>query len=322
MYSCFNPSKLSYIGMAEVCPDTENIAPSSGDTATTSSKLPTPQPTLATWKIDDFDVGRALGKGKFGFVYLCRERRTKFIVALKVLYKNQISNFGMEHQLRREIEIQSHLRHPHILRLYGYFYDETRVYLITEFAKHGELYRLLQAAKSFPVNTAARYTAQLARALAYLHEKGVIHRDLKPENILVDAEGSLKIADFGWSVHARHSRRTTLCGTLDYLPPEMVHGHAYDYSIDLWALGVLVFEFLTGVPPFETDEHQETYKLIAKRHVTFPATFPPEAKDLVLKLLQLDGAQRLRAADVLNHPFIVKYGGDDGSDSVSASSPA
>jgi serine/threonine protein kinase len=108
------------------------------------------------WKLSDFEIGRPLGRGKFGNVYLAREKRTKYIVALKVLYKEQLKKESVEHQLRREIEIQAHLRHRNILRLYGYFYDETRVYLILEYAKGGELYKRLQEKKRFDEEESAR----------------------------------------------------------------------------------------------------------------------------------------------------------------------
>ena len=118
-------------------------------------------------------------------MYLAREKKTKFICALKVLFKSQLSKAGVEHQLRREIEIQSHLRHPNILRLYGYFYDANRVYLILEFAAKGELYKVLQSEEKFSEETTSKYICQLAGALAYCHKKHVIHRDIKPENLLL-----------------------------------------------------------------------------------------------------------------------------------------
>ena len=155
-----------------------------------------------TWSLNDFDIGKPLGNGKFGKVYLAREKKSHFIVALKVLYKSQLSKAGVEHQLRREIEIQAHLRHPNILRLYGYFYDATRIYLILEFAAKGELYKELQKHGTFDEKRSAKYIKSLAGALGYCHTKHVIHRDIKPENLLLDMRGELKIADFGWSVHA------------------------------------------------------------------------------------------------------------------------
>jgi len=162
----------------------------------------------AKWTLDNFEIGRPLGKGKFGNVYLAREKKSKFVVALKVLFKSQLQKSHLEHQLRREIEIQSHLRHPNILRMYGYFFDETRVYLILEYASKGEMYKYLMAQplKRFEEPMVANYMAQLADALMYCHARKVIHRDIKPENLLIGANGDIKIADFGWSVHAPSSR--------------------------------------------------------------------------------------------------------------------
>ncbi|CAI0441411.1 unnamed protein product [Linum tenue] len=214
------------------------------------------------WTLADFDVGKPLGRGKFGHVYAAREKRSNHVVALKVLFKNQLQQSQVEHQLRREVEIQSHLRHPNILRLYGYFYDQKRVYLILEYAAKGELYKELQRCKYFSERRAATYVASLARALIYCHGKHVIHRDIKPENLLIGAQGELKIADFGWSVHT-FNRRRTMCGTLDYLPPEMVESVEHDASVDIWSLGVLCYEFLYGVPPFEAMEHSDTYRRLA-----------------------------------------------------------
>lgn len=174
------------------------------------------------WELSNFDIGRPLGRGKFGNVYLAREKDTKFVVALKVLFKKQIQRDSVEHQVRREIEIQSHLRHPNILRLYGFFHDPARIYLILEYAPKGALYKELQSQpnKRFDERRTAGYVLSLADALHYLHERDVIHRDIKPENLLLGHNGELKIADFGWSVHEPNSSRTTLCGTVDYLPPE------------------------------------------------------------------------------------------------------
>ncbi|CAH1779539.1 unnamed protein product [Owenia fusiformis] len=280
--------------------------------STTSEKPATEKSTtekdttsdMKRWTLENFDIGRPLGKGKFGNVYLAREKRSKFIVALKVLFKSQLQKAQVEHQLRREIEIQSHLRHQHILRLYGYFYDNTRVYLILEYAPRGELYKELQKCNRFEEKRTATYIHQLASALQYCHSKKVIHRDIKPENLLLGLRGELKIADFGWSVHAPSSRRATLCGTLDYLPPEMIEGKMHDEKIDLWSLGVLCYEFLVGKPPFEADGHSETYRRISKVDLRFPSYVAEGARDLITKLLRHDPAKRLPLEGVLVHPWI------------------
>ncbi|KFQ26829.1 Aurora kinase A, partial [Merops nubicus] len=244
------------------------------------------------WSLDDFEIGRPLGKGKFGNVYLAREKQSKFILALKVLFKTQLEDAGVEHQLRREVEIQSHLRHPNILRLYGYFHDTTRVYLILEYAPRGEVYKELQKLTKFDEQRTATYITELADALSYCHSKSVIHRDIKPENLLLGSNGELKIADFGWSVHAPSSRRTTLCGTLDYLPPEMIEGRTHDEKVDIWSLGVLCYEFL------------ETYRAISRVEFRFPPFVTEGARDLISKLLKHNPFSRLPLKDVLLHPWI------------------
>eukprot|EP00995_Heteronema_vittatum_P008071 NODE_323_length_1483_cov_288.808229_g234_i0.p1 GENE.NODE_323_length_1483_cov_288.808229_g234_i0~~NODE_323_length_1483_cov_288.808229_g234_i0.p1 ORF type:complete len:341 (-),score=110.17 NODE_323_length_1483_cov_288.808229_g234_i0:387-1409(-) len=260
-----------------------------------------------SFTIDNFEIGKRMGNGKYGAVYLVREKRTKWICALKVLKKKELSTDGVEHQLEREIEIQAHARHKHVLRLFAYFWDEARIYLVLEFCEKGELYTHLQKMKTFPEPLASKYIGQLAKALQYLHSKHIIHRDIKPENLLVDHHGNLKIADFGWSVHAPSSRRTTLCGTLDYLPPEMVGGEDYTTSADIWCLGVLCYEFLVGHPPFESENNDTTYRKIYGVQYSFPSSFPPLAKDLVQGMLQKDEKKRLTVCQILAHPWIVEH---------------
>ncbi|KAJ3155965.1 hypothetical protein HDU89_005528 [Geranomyces variabilis] len=226
------------------------------------------------WKLDDFDVGRALGKGKFGRVYLAREKRSGFVVALKILFKHELASAKVEKQLRREIEIQSHLRHPHILRLYGYFYDAKRVYLILEYAAKGEMFRSLRAQSRFGEEKASRYIAQMVSALTYLHKKSVIHRDIKPENLLLSTKGELKIADFGWSVHAPNAS----------------------------------YEFLVGVPPFEDYQGpRATYRRIVQGHLKFPDYVSAEAQDFIRGLLRYDPEARLQLDAVNRHPWLTRY---------------
>lgn len=250
------------------------------------------QPTAKTFHLGMFEIGKPLGKGKFGRVYLAREREHKFICALKVLHKSELQQARVEKQVRREVEIQSNLCHPNILKLYGHFHDTKRVFLILEYAGQGELYRHLQKATRFPEGRAARYIAQMAGALGHLHRKHVIHRDIKPENILVGVHGEIKISDFGWSVHAPGKRRTTYCGTLDYLPPEMVAAvgsgadGSYDERVDLWSLGVLTYEFLVGEAPFE-DTFVMTTRKIARGEMSIPSFVSAGARDLIQKVGEL-----------------------------------
>ncbi|KAI1771407.1 kinase-like protein [Hypoxylon cercidicola] len=268
------------------------------------------QPSIKQFHLGMFEIGRPLGKGKFGRVYLARERTAGFICALKVLHKSELQQGRVEKQVRREIEIQSNLRHPNILQLFGHFHDSKRVFLILEFAGKGELYKHLRKESRFPEWKASQYIAQMASALRYLHRKHVIHRDIKPENILVGIHGEIKISDFGWSVHAPNSRRQTMCGTLDYLPPEMIKpgssDNYYNEKVDLWSLGVLTYEFLVGEAPFE-DTPVMTQRRIAKADMTIPSFVSPEARDLIKRLLVLDPEKRIPLEQVQTHPWIVKH---------------
>uniref|UniRef100_A0A0E0KJE6 Aurora kinase n=1 Tax=Oryza punctata TaxID=4537 RepID=A0A0E0KJE6_ORYPU len=237
------------------------------------------------WSMDDFEIGKYIGEGKFGKVYLAREKQSGYVVALKVIFKAKLEKYRFHAHLRREIEIQHGLDHPNVLRLFAWFHDAERVVLVLEYAARGELYKLLRTVRRFSERTAATYVASLAGALAYCHKKQVIHRDIKPENLLLDIEGRLKIADFGWAVRS-NAKRHTLCGTIDYLAPEMIEKKAHDHAVDNWTLGILCYEFLYGSPPFEAAEQDDTLRRIVKVDLSFPTTpyVSADAKDLISKV--------------------------------------
>ncbi|ETE65550.1 Period circadian protein-like 2, partial [Ophiophagus hannah] len=230
--------------------------------------------------IDDFEIGRPLGKGKFGNVYLAREKNSKFIVALKVLFKSQMEKEGVEHQLRREIEIQCHLSHPNILRLYNYFHDKKRVYLILEYAPRGELFKELQKYQRFDEQRTATggitntHPSPLCPSLQFMEE-------------LADA-----------------LQRKTMCGTLDYLAPEMIEGKPHNEKVDLWCIGILCYEFLVGNPPFESECHSETYRRIVSVDLRFPPFVTEGARDLIAKLLRHNPSERLTLQAVMEHPWV------------------
>ncbi|KFB44847.1 AGAP007855-PA-like protein [Anopheles sinensis] len=259
------------------------------------------------WSTADFEVGRPLGRGKFGRVYLSRERETGFMVAMKVMFKSQLTKWNVEKQLLREIEIQSRLKHKHILRLYTWFHDDRRIYLALELAAQGELYKHLKASPKgrFDERRSARYISQVADALNYCHANHVIHRDLKPENILLTDDDNIKLADFGWSAHTKSNKRKTMCGTLDYLPPEMVDGKHYDDSVDQWCLGILCYEFLVGNPPFESQNTQNTYEKIRRIDIVYPRHLSKGAIDLISKLLRIPSSSRITLRNVMNHPWVL-----------------
>ena len=224
-------------------------------------------------------------------------------IPFQCIFKSELFKCRLEHQLRREIEIQAHLKHPNILKMFGWFHDDKRIFLILEYASNGELYGRLRKQGRFSEELAATYVYQVADALAYCHEWRVIHRDLKPENILLGFHDEIKLSDFGWSVHAPSSRRKTMCGTLDYLPPEMVLNEPHDVGVDIWTLGVLTFELLCGHPPFETQTQDETYERISRLEFSYPNHVSNLARDFISKLLVLQSGRRLTCKRSQEHEW-------------------
>eukprot|EP00770_Monocercomonoides_exilis_P011984 MONOS_11926.1-p1 / transcript=MONOS_11926.1 / gene=MONOS_11926 / organism=Monocercomonoides_exilis_PA203 / gene_product=putative protein serine / transcript_product=putative protein serine / location=Mono_scaffold00626:10060-11426(-) / protein_length=398 / sequence_SO=supercontig / SO=protein_coding / is_pseudo=false len=228
---------------------------------------------------------------------------------MKILDKIQMLRDRSEEQIIAEIKIMLSLKHPNIGRLYTYFYDERRVYLVTEYCPDGDFYKIITKYKRLPESVAAKFTYQIASALDYMHSQHVFHRDLKPENILVGKGGNLKISDFGCSVQwTDDGRRSTIIGTEEYFPPEILEKKLYDYRIDIWTLGVMIYEMINGITPFYDDSRAQLEESIRKGEYVFTQYFVDEdGKDLIRNLLQIDPDKRLTLQQVLHHPFIVKH---------------
>eukprot|EP01128_Nolandella_sp_AFSM9_P007050 TRINITY_DN3764_c0_g1_i2.p1 TRINITY_DN3764_c0_g1~~TRINITY_DN3764_c0_g1_i2.p1 ORF type:complete len:519 (-),score=136.40 TRINITY_DN3764_c0_g1_i2:239-1795(-) len=259
---------------------------------------------IGGWTKNDFDFGRNLGSGTFSNVYLAREKASGYIVVLKIIPKKTLKKFHAERSLRSELEIQSHLSHPNIVRLYGYFHDDANVYLILEFALYGDIFNDARL-KVFDQKMAAQYVTQLCHALMYMHKCLCIHRDLKLENMYMNDKGVLKIGDLGWACHSQRDRGEKVVGTINYCAPEMLAEPEYNHKVDNWAVGVLLFEILTGQSPF-FGTSEEIEDDIIDGNFSIPHSIPRLARDLIRKLLTADPSKRIELEDVLKHPFIVQ----------------
>lgn len=286
-----------------------NNGSSNGKRYSPSRQLPPHPPKLNVKSIslDDFEIGKKLGKGKFGRVYCVRHKKTGFICAMKVMEKQEIVQYNVQKQFRREVEIQSSLNHQNLTKLYGYFHDEKRVYLLMEYLVNGELYKLLRSKGPLNDIYASHYIYQVADALDYMHQRNIIHRDVKPENVLIGFDNIIKLTDFGWSIISPHGvKRKTLCGTIDYLSPELINLKEYDDKVDVWALGVLAYELVANEPPFEEDSKDLTCKRIVKGDLRFPSHVSLDAQDLITQLLRHSSKDRISLRDVKQHPWLVK----------------
>ena len=250
---------------------------------------------------------KSIGKGGFGSVWKVRHKITKQIFAIKVINKESIVKQKMVEQTNREIEIMYKLDHPHIIKLYSHFEDDEDFCLIMQIASKGQLYSIIKRLKRLDQRTAAQYMREVISAIKYLHTRNppIIHRDIKPENILLDQEGRCKLADFGWSNFDDGNKfRDTYCGTPEYLAPEMITKSGHNESVDIWALGVLIFEMLTGRTPFNfTGDRIQLFNNIKTLRIVWTDDFPQLAKDLVGRILRLNPKDRLTLDEIINHQW-------------------
>jgi len=261
---------------------------STATSATTSSRK-----TSSRYNLSDFTFMRTLGTGSFGRVHLVRSNHNGRSYAVKVLAKDRVVKMKQVEHTNSEREMLERVRHPFLVNLWGTFRDCRNLYMVMDFVAGGELFSLLRKSQRFPDPVAKFFAAEVALALDYLHSLDIIYRDLKPENILLGADGHVKITDFGFAKHVPDIT-WTLCGTPDYLAPEIVQSRGYNKSVDWYALGVLVFEMLAGYPPFFTEDSNpmRLYEKIIAGKVRYPSYFAHEAKELLRSLLVGDLTKR------------------------------
>jgi len=262
-------------------------------------------------KITDFDILEKLGEGSFGKVYRAKHKKTGAIYAIKSIDKLNKNNQEGKPYFRREIEIMYKVRHPNIVRLFNHFEDDQNCYFVLEYIPKGNLFTILskQKTKSFDASTTAHFIRDLICSVYYLHnmDPPIIHRDIKPENVLLNEHNKVKLTDFGWSNYIEDSGvRSTYCGTPVYLAPEMIKESGHDHNLDIWCIGILMFELLTGSIPFQGADQQALSSNILKNKICWPKDIDPSAKDLISKILKTEPSERIQLVDMLKHPFFLR----------------
>ena len=256
---------------------------------------------------NDFQFIRTIGEGSFGRVYLARLQTSKQYYAIKVMDKMKIFKHAQVLHTIYEKKILQSLNFPFCVYLEMSWKDNSYLYLSLPFVEGGELFTLLRAMKRFEEGMAKFYGAQILLAIEYLHFLDLVYRDLKPENILIDRNGYLKLTDFGFCKVVK-TRTYTLCGTPEYLAPEMIMQKGYSKSVDWWTYGVLLYEMVAGCVPFAAKETIKIYQKVLSGRYYKPKFFSKELAHLVQNLLQFDLTRRLGCLkdgvkDVKEHPW-------------------
>ena len=239
---------------------------------------------------EEYSVVGAIGKGSFGSVVLVEEKETRTMFAMKVMDKREMVNQEQVKHTIQERRIMAAVSFPFLVRLESHFQTRRSLCLVMELVRGGELFSHLRSVGSFEEDKSKFYLREILVSLEYMHSLGLVYRDLKPENILLDEKGHVKITDFGFSTNASLTR-WTLCGTPEYLAPEVILGQGHGHGVDWWALGILAHEMCAGVPPFTSDKlagearQIEIYEQVLSSKVMCPTYFSSELVDLVTKLL-------------------------------------
>ncbi|KER22068.1 hypothetical protein T265_09755 [Opisthorchis viverrini] len=248
-------------------------------------------PSQNTAALDQFERLKTLGTGSFGRVMLVRHKVDQNYYAMKILEKQKVVKLKqVEHTMNEKTILQA-INFPFVVGMAYSFKDNTNLYMVLDFVSGGEMFSYLRRVGKFSEEDARFYASQVVLAFEYLHSFDLVYRDLKPENLLIDSAGYLKVTDLGFA--KRISGRTwTLCGTPEYLAPEIILSKGYNKAVDWWALGILIYEMTCGYPPFFADQPIQIYEKIVAGKVRFPGHVSSDLKNLLKQLLQTDLTKR------------------------------
>ena len=263
-------------------------------------------------KFEDFIVLKQLGSGSFGHVILVQHKITQAKYAIKAIDKRNNTNIQEMPYFIREIEIMYRVHHPNVVKLFGHFEDNNYCYFIMEYIPRGNIYSLVQREgfRTVTLQEIASIMKDVISAVYFLHhmDPKIVHRDIKPENVLLDQGNHAKLTDFGWSNYMEGGmKRTTVCGTPVYLAPEIITNRGHDEHVDIWCIGVLLFELIAGYAPFSGDTEQMIRYNISKMKIKWPKNMDTDAADLISRILKYNPEQRISLEQMLIHPFFTKF---------------
>uniref|UniRef100_A0A8C1SF59 cGMP-dependent protein kinase n=1 Tax=Cyprinus carpio TaxID=7962 RepID=A0A8C1SF59_CYPCA len=275
----------------------DDVSKKGYDDAGAKAKYEAENAFFSNLKLVDFNIIDTLGVGGFGRVELVqlKSEETKTF-AMKILKKRHIVDTRQQEHIRSEKQIMQEAHSDFIVRLYRTFKDSKYLYMLMEACLGGELWTILRDRGSFEDSTTRFYTGCVVEAFAYLHSKGIIYRDLKPENLILDHRGYAKLVDFGFAKKIGFGKKTwTFCGTPEYVAPEIILNKGHDISADYWSLGILMYELLTGSPPFSGPDPMKTYNIILRGidMIEFPKKITKNAGNLIKKLCRDNPSERL-----------------------------
>ena len=231
-----------------------------------------------------------------GKVFLVREIKTSSIYALKVLRKDNIIKRNQIEHTKTERSVLGYVKHPFIVGMNMAFQSKEKLYFVLDYCAGGELFFHLGKLGRFPEARARFYAAEIVLAIRYVHSLDIVYRDLKPENVLLDDKGHIRLTDFGLSkegISSSSSGANSFCGTPEYLAPEILNRQGHGRAVDWWSLGALLYEMLTGLPPFYCQDRERLFEKIRKSELSYPATVQPAARSLLKGLLTKDPTRRL-----------------------------
>ena len=274
------------------------------------------------WDFKNFKFNKKvdkIGEGTFGEIYLSFHKKDNSKYVIKLIQKENLKKMECPLDLiYKEIYIQLKFNHPNITRLFSFHEDKENIYMILEYSNNGNLFSKIRFQKFLSEDEAFIYFIQVVNAINFLHENGYIHRDIKPENILLDRNNNVKLCDFGWCTKiSENQKRKTFCGTIEYMSPEIISNENYDKCVDIWALGILLYEMLHGFSPFKSKNIKLNYEQLKEEifnniengsYVIYKEKeLSKECVSLIRKLLEKNDEERINVKEIFPQPWVRKY---------------